>query len=308
VAFGSILFALSYAPTWEWKDPRIIILLVVGGIALLAWIARELTQEDPLLDLRVFKIGTFSLASIIWSIFIPASQVILFLLPLFVQNLRSMNAMQTGLLILPFSLGAMLAMPFSSILYNKLGPRTPILIGLFILVLTGIYLQNIDTITPDSTLMWVLFIRGVGNGVALTSLMTHALSSVSGKLSAQASTMISVLQMLSVSIIVAVMVTLMDGFQKTSLALMTQSITMDNPVVVGMLSQVQVMLMQAGQTFEVARSAGAMLLYQYCQLRSAVISFQNDFFIMNILSAIVILPALLLPRKAARHAGGTIAI
>ena len=63
--------------------------------------------------------------------------------------------------------------------------------------------------------------------------------------------MINVVQSVSTAIAIALFATLLDNFQKTDLAIIVQTATPDSPQILTMISQIQVMLMQAGQTIEV---------------------------------------------------------
>ena len=105
VGFGALLYALSEAPTDGWGDPFILGLLILGSVSLVAWVWTELTVEQPLVELRVFKSGTYTLATFINFIVTLGLFSSMLLLPLFLQDFRGLGAMQTGILLLPQALG-----------------------------------------------------------------------------------------------------------------------------------------------------------------------------------------------------------
>jgi EmrB/QacA subfamily drug resistance transporter len=304
IGLSCILYALSYAPTWHW-DQRVIILLIVGVIAMTVWVILALRNESPLLELKLFKMGGFTLSVILYGTIIAAMFVPIFLLPMFLQNLRGMNALNAGLMLFSNAIGTMIAMPVVGIIYEKHGARILVVLGLVTMALTGLWLQGLDLTTPDTVFQWVMFIRGVGCGFALIPTMSYALSIAPPHLSTQGSSMINVVQSVSIAIAIALFATLLDHFQKTDLAIIVQTTTPDSPQILSMISYIQVMLMQAGQTMEVARQAAVYLLYQYFSLHSTITAFQKIFVLDAVISLAGIVLALFLPHGPVKNGGGT---
>lgn len=305
LGLSCILYALSYAPTWHW-DQRVIILLIVGAIAITVWIILALRTESPLLELRLFKMGAFTLSVILLGTVIAAMYVVIFLLPMFLQNLRGLTALNAGLLLFSNAFGLVVALPIVGIVCEKHGVRIPVVIGLAIMAFTGLWLQSLDTTTSDTLFQWVMFIRGVGCGFALIPMMSQALSVPPPHLSTQGSSMISVVQSVCIAIAIALFATLLDNFQKTDMAIIVQTATLDSPQTLNIIAQVQAAMMQAGQTMEVARQAAIYTLYQYFSLQSTITAFQKDFVLDAILSLIGIVPALFLPHGPVKNGGGTV--
>ena len=300
-----ILYALSYAPTWHW-DQRVIGLLVAGGISMVVWALLASRTESPLLEVRLFKIGQFALAVVLVALVISAMFVPIFLIPMFLENLRQLNAMNAGLLLFSNAFGMMIAMPVVGMLYAKIGVRTPVIVGLLIMAITGLWLQNMDTTTSDILFQWVMFLRGVGCGFAMVPIFSYALSIAPSHLSTQGSSIINVAQSVTMSIAVALFATLLDHFQKTDLAVIVQLATPDYPGIQNLIGQIQVMLMQASQTMEIAQNAGKYLLYEYFSLHSSVTAFQKDFVLTAILCFVGIVPALFLPHGRVKNGGGSV--
>jgi MFS family permease len=206
-----------------------------------------------------------------------------------------MSAMHTGLMVLPTALGAMITMPISGRFYDKLGPRLPAVIGLAITGLTTLWMQTMDVTTSDSLLSWMLFFRGTGLGFAMMPIMTYGMAAVSQEKTAQASSIMNVWRTVLASLGIAIFATMLDQFQKTNLNIMSQTLTPDSVEAMRIISIVQVTMMQAGQTLEVARQYAIMMLYQYVNLQATVAAFQMDFTIAAIVIFAGVLPAFLLP-------------
>lgn len=65
VGFGGLLYGFSSASSDGWTNKVVLTTLIIGAIALIAFIIRQLKMDEPLLDLRVYKYPMFALASVI---------------------------------------------------------------------------------------------------------------------------------------------------------------------------------------------------------------------------------------------------
>lgn len=308
IGFSAILYAFSYAPTWHWDDWRIVTLLIVGGISIAAWIIVELREKQPMLDLHIFKYGGFSLATGLNFVTTIGLFSVVFLLPLFLQSIRGLNAMQTGLMLLPMVLGSMITMPLSGIMYDKIGPRLPAVIGLIITAFSSLWLQVLDVNTPDSLLLTILFVRSMGMGLCMMPIMTYALAAVPIHMTAQASSLTNVLRTVFASLGVAVFASMLDQLQKTNAAVISQTLTPDSTMALQLLSSVQVMMMQAGQTLEMARMTALSFLAQYVNLRATITAFQMEYVISAVIVILAIIPAIFLPFGKINKPGGPVDI
>jgi DHA2 family multidrug resistance protein len=304
--FSSILYALSYAPTWHWTDWRIITLLMVGSFCVMMWIIIELTEKKPMLDLRMFKHKGYSVGIGLTFITTIGLYAIIFLLPLFLQQLRGLSAFDSGVMLLPQVVGAMIGMTVSGRLYDRIGPRVPAVIGLLILGVMSLYMQILDVSTPDDILRIMLFIRGMGMGLSMMPIMTYALSSVPPRLTAQASSLLNVSRTIFGSLSIAAFATLLDTFQKVNLENIIQSMTPNSLMAVGFLSRIQALLMQSGLTSEASYNEAVIALYQYVNLRASVTAYDMNYVIGAIVVLLGVVPSIfLLPHGKIEKAGGS---
>jgi EmrB/QacA subfamily drug resistance transporter len=295
IGFSTLLYALSYAPTLGWSNIRIVGFLVMGTISLLIWIVMELRAEQPMLDLHIFKSRGFSLATGLNFVTTIGLFSIIFLLPLFLQNVRGLTALETGILMLPAVLGSIVTMPLGGQLYDRIGPKVPVVAGLVIAGAATFWMRTIDVTTPDNLLRLMLFIRSMGIGLAMMPVMTYALASVEQKMTAQASSIMNVSRTVFASLGIAIFATMLTNFQKTNLAIISQTFTPSSPHTMQLVSTVQVILMQAGQTLEAARQTAIYVLYLLANLRASVAAFQAEYFIAAIIISVGVLPALFFP-------------
>jgi len=302
VGLSTLLFALSYAPTWGWDDDRILLLFTIAVISIVLWVIVELRLKIPLLDLRVFNFRGYSLGTGINFVVTVALFSTEFLFPLFMQNIKGLPAFNTGLLLIPFAVGSALTMPISGRLYDKLGPKLPVVIGLLITGFATMLYYNIDVNTSNSYITMILFLRGLGIGMAMMPVMTYVMASVPSSLTMQASSLTTVSRTIFASLGTALFASLLDVFQKHYLGILVQLVTPDSAEALHILSTVQAAGMASGMTLEAARQLGIYLLYQVVSLRSSIMAFDSVWVISAIMVIFAALPAMLLPFRTEKKA------
>ncbi len=174
VAFGCLLFGIQNGQTDGWTSAQILTLLMVGGIALLAFIVVELLVREPLLNLRLFGKRMFASASVLGWVSAVALFGAEFLLPIYLQTLRSQTPLQGGLLGLPLAIGAGLTTPIAGVLYNRIGGRWLIAFGSLLLALNTWQLANISLDTSYLIIMEIVAIRGIALDCVLQTPLTAA--------------------------------------------------------------------------------------------------------------------------------------
>jgi DHA2 family multidrug resistance protein len=175
IAFGCLLFGIQNGQTDGWISAQILILLIVGGAALVAFIAVELLVSEPLLDLRLFRKRMFASASVLGWVSAIALFGAEFLLPIYLQTLRGQTPLQAGLLVLPLAIAAGLTTPIAGALYNRVGARWLIAFGSLLLAINTWQLSTITLNTDYLIIMEIVAIRGIALGCVLQTTLTAAL-------------------------------------------------------------------------------------------------------------------------------------
>jgi EmrB/QacA subfamily drug resistance transporter len=182
-ALFALLLALEEGPSWGWTSYPILILFA-GAINLLAlFVAVELQVKHPMLDVRAFKIWPFSNSLLLIAAMMFGLFVVMFYIPLFLQNIQSLSAFDAGLVLLPQGLVMGVLMPFAGALYDRFGARWLAVIGL---TLTGtgiLMLSRINIDIPRSELRLSTIVMSAGLGLAMMPIMTGGLSSLPAEFS-----------------------------------------------------------------------------------------------------------------------------
>jgi EmrB/QacA subfamily drug resistance transporter len=292
--FSSLLYALTYAPTWGWNDIRTLSLLGGSLVCLTIWIIIELRVKIPLLDLRVFKFKGYTLGTFLTFVTTMGLYSAMLLLPLFLQTVRGLGAFQAGLLMVPQAIGSMFGTIIGGRFYDRLGPRVPTIAGLLLTGYITWQLSALDVTTPDSTFILLVSLRGVGIGLAMMPVMTFSLAEIPPALTSAGSTLNNVLRSVFGGLATAIFASLLSSYEKFNLAVMTQTVTPDSGTTLGVMSTIQVYLQKTGMSLQAAHQQAIVLLYQQTALRAYVLAFEKVFIIGSIIIFIGIIPALFL--------------
>ncbi|HUX86161.1 MAG TPA: MDR family MFS transporter, partial [Chloroflexota bacterium] len=176
VGFSAITFGISQSTTAGWTGASTLAGIGIGMVALAIFALRELTATMPLLDLHVFRRRVFVLAILTSWVSQIAMFGSLFLVPLFLQQVRGYGSFTTGLATLPQSLVAAVFMPIGGRLFDRFGVRLPVLSGLVLVVVSLWQLSRLSVTTTPIDLIVPLSLWGAGLGLMLMPLNTYLLN------------------------------------------------------------------------------------------------------------------------------------
>ncbi len=192
---GSVLFALGRGSTLDaLLSPSNIILIIVGALLLVVFAKYEGKQTQPLLNLAIFKIPTYSV-----SIVVTATASIglfsgIFLLPLLIQDVYGLSEIQTGLLFLPAALMSGLFMSIGGKILDVKGPRYVVPIGLLVLG-SFTLLLGFNTLTTSFWFILIVnVIRSAGLGMCNMPATTAGMNAIPDDQVAQGSAMNNVIR------------------------------------------------------------------------------------------------------------------
>lgn len=212
LAFGGLIYGLSslgesasgHTPVPVWVP------LVIGGLALAAFVARQLRLGDrALLDLRAFRVRTFTVAVLLVGVSMMALFGTLILLPLYLQNVLGLSVLNTGLLLLPGGLTMGLLAPVVGRLFDRVGPRPLVAPGAAVLSVALWGMTTYDVGTSQATVVGLHVLMSVGLALMFTPLMTSALGSLPPLLYSHGSAIVSTLQQVAGAAGTALFVTVM---------------------------------------------------------------------------------------------------
>ncbi|QIK85059.1 multidrug efflux MFS transporter [Sanguibacter sp. HDW7] len=188
------------------------IALVVGAVALVAFVVRQLLRQrtdSALLDLRTFRSRNFTVSIALMTVLTAVLFGTIILLPLFMQRALGLDTLQSGLVLLPGSLLMGLCGPLVGRAYDRLGPRPLVVPGITLVSAVLWALTQVSETTPTALLVAAHMTLSFGLALTFTPLFTSSLGSVQPRLYSHGSAILGTVQQVAGAIGTAVFVTLM---------------------------------------------------------------------------------------------------
>jgi len=299
-----LLLALTKGADWGWGAEPTVLLFVVSFFAFVLFIYLEITTENPLLDLRVFKYRSFTMANLM----VVVTNIVmfsgLFFLPLFLQSFRGLGAMETGLLMMPGALVSGLMMPVVGRLFDRIGPRALALTGILLLMFISWLFHYLNLATATSTIIAWTMLRGLVMPLAMMPAQTAAMVEIPTQLVGRASAITNIIQRVSSSFGIAVLTTILSTRQALHGEWLAWTVTPANPAAMSALSHAGAMMGGGarGHTMALAFLKGM-------AAKTAFVNAIDDVFIITaIITAFAVIPAFFLKKgKAGAARAGAMA-
>jgi len=163
IGVGFLQYVLDKGQENDWFSSRVILVsMVIAGIALVALVIREITHENPIMDLRLLSRRNFATAvsfSFILGIVLNGSTI---LLPQFLQNDLGYTAQLAGMALSPGGIALAFMMPVAGILASKFDPRAIIAIGFAVTSFGLFHVTNIYLGVSFNTMIAYRVIQVIG--------------------------------------------------------------------------------------------------------------------------------------------------
>ncbi|WHY88525.1 MDR family MFS transporter [Neobacillus novalis] len=207
--FGGLLYGFTCAGNYGWTHTATLLSLAIGGVSLLVFIFRQLRLKHPMLEFRVFSFSIFPFAIIIGMIgfmgLIGAETII----PLFMQRMRGFSAFDAGLALLPGALISGFMSPIVGRIFDKIGARWLVMIGLTIMTAASFAFTKLSPATTMTYITVLYGIRMFGLSMVMMPVATAALNQLPKRLIPHGAAMDNTMKMIAASVGTAILVTVM---------------------------------------------------------------------------------------------------
>lgn len=182
LGLAGLTYGFIEAPAFGLADPRILAALGLGVLALIVFTAVQLRSKHPLVPPRLFRSRTFTGANLLTLFLYAALSGALFFVPLNLVQAQGYPEAIAGFTILPFMLMLTLLSRWAGGLYERIGPRLPLIIGPAVAG-AGFFLLALPGVTGGPPDYWTTYfpgilVLGIGMGVTVAPLTTAVLSAV----------------------------------------------------------------------------------------------------------------------------------
>ena len=199
---GALQLMLDQGRELDWfNSTEIIVLTIIAAIGLIALIIWELTDDNPVVDVSLFKSRNFTVGCVSTSLAFLVYSGTVVLIPLLLQQVYNYTATWAGLAAAPVGLLPILLAPIIGKFGNKIDMRILITISFMVYALT--FYWRAVTFEPEMTFMDVAlpqFVQGLAVACFFMPLTTITLSGLPPEKMASASSLFNFLRTLAGSI------------------------------------------------------------------------------------------------------------
>ena len=217
IGFATLVYGLSEVGARS--GGQLAVIISVGTVLVAAFIAYQLRLQksgSPLMDLRTLRSSTFTITLLLMSAAFMAFLGTMILLPLYLQDLRGLSAMQTGALVMPGGIAMGLLGPRVGHLYDRFGSRPLVIPGSIVMVAALAALSRVGLETPFWLILAGHVVLMVSLATIFTPVFTLGLGALPQELYSHGSSILGTLQQVAGAIGTAVLVVILQN-RSTSL-------------------------------------------------------------------------------------------
>jgi DHA2 family lincomycin resistance protein-like MFS transporter len=210
--FATLVYGLS--EIGHGSAGSVTILVAAGALLVAAFVAYQLRlqrSDAPLLDLRTLKHRTYAVSLLLMSAAFMAFLGSMILLPLYLQNLRGLTELQTGLLVMPGGLAMGLLGPQVGKIYDRLGSRPLVIPGSIGMVVALGVLSRVDADTPYWLILGFHIALMACLAAIFTPVFTLGLGDLPPQLYSHGSSLLGTLQQVAGAVGTAVLVVVLEN-------------------------------------------------------------------------------------------------
>lgn len=203
---------------------KAILPLVISALLMVGYVIyAHLRSDRALVSLKLFKIKNFSASAILLLMSGLTVNGVMFLLPLYLQNIRGLSIIWSGVYLISQGVGLLVSRSLVGKLTDKLGARIVVQVSVLIGFIGTLPFALFTAKTNDIWIILVLFIRGIAQGGLTIPVMSDSYINVPKELISEATTATRMLQNIGGGIgtsILAVVIQHTIGSQKPTQGLL----------------------------------------------------------------------------------------
>lgn len=293
VGIGTLQTVLERGETEDWfASGYIICFSVISVITLTAFVIWELWVDNPVVNLRVLKSKTLSIAAILTFVCGIGMFTSVYITPVLAQRILGFTPAQSGLLLLP---GAIVAL-FTLVLCGKMMQKgvSPVLlvgIGLLCFAYFNWRMTGISLDTSFREISICLIFRAVGMAFLTVPLTVLAVSSLEAKFIPQGAALNNMMRQLGGSFGISLVNTYSFRQSAVHRNNLLTNITPSNPLFIERMNNYTQYFQRKGAGFSEARERALKLIDLAVIKQSSLMSYIDSFRLIGILF-ILVLPLL----------------
>ena len=299
VWLGALQLVLDKGQEADWFGAQwIVATTLISGAAMVAFVWRELSTKEPIVNLRVLKNRNFATGTFLASAYGVVLYGITAMLPLFLQTLMGYPALQSGLAVSPRGVGSLVSMFLVGRLVNYVDNRLLLAGGFGILAFSSYTFSHINLQIAMVNVAAPNIVNGFATGFIFVPLTTMAMGTLEKHEMGNATGVYNLMRNLGGSFGIAVFTTLLARGAQSHQQILVGHLTPENPILRSNLDALGRYVAGLVGPAAAARDAYA-LLYSEVVRQATMLAYADNFRLLTVL-AISCVPLVLLFRRVRR--------
>ena len=300
---GATQLLLDQGEQKDWFASQLMVgLAIAGGVALVAFVIRELRAREPVVDLRVFKHPTYSMGIVITTVLGFVLYGSMVLLPVMMQTLMGYPPVEAGLALAPRGLGAFIAMPLIGLATDRFDPRKLVGIGLLLAAYTLFWFSWLNLEAGYWDLFWPQFFQGFSLGLLFVPLTTVTMGAISRQEMGNAASLFNLMRNVGSSVGIAVVTTMLTRRRAFHTDALSAHVTAYSQPATDRIVQMQAYFISRGADAGTALQRAYAAVHGLVQREAAFLSFVDAFYLLGVIFLLMI-PLLFLMRRPDKLSG-----
>jgi DHA2 family multidrug resistance protein len=303
VGIGALQIVLDKGQEEDWfSSTMITTLAVVSAVTLVALVIHELTADDPIVDLRVFKARSYAVGVFLMTVvgFVLYGSMVL--LPIMLQTVLGYPPLQAGIAMAPRGIGSFFMMPLTGLMTGRFDPRKLLTTGLIVGGTTLLWLSRLNLQAGYWDIFWPQLIQGVGMSLLFVPLTTVSMDPIPREKMGNATSLFNLMRNIGGSIGIAATGTMLARNTQATTAVLGANVTAYDHASRATLMQMRAAFIASGSDPVTATSRANAAVFGMVQRQATMVSFVGIFLLLGILF-IALVPLVLLMRRPRRGAG-----
>jgi len=302
LGIGALQVVLDKGQEEDWLSSRMIVSLsVVAAVALCGFVYRELTTNDPVVNLRVFKERTYAAGTALMTLLGFVLYGSMVALPIFLQTLLGYPSSQAGIAMAPRGLGSFIGMPLVGAVIGRVDPRKMLAAGLVGASLSLIALSRLNLNAGYWDLFFPQVFQGLFMAMLFVPLTTITMDAIRPEEMGNATSLFNLMRNIGGSIVIAMTGTLTARHTQAITSTLGEHVSIYDPASQQMFLQMRSAFMAAGADMVTATQRAYAALFGMVSRQAAMVSFVGLFELLGIIFLLMIPLVLLMQRPG--HGG-----
>ncbi len=302
VWLGSLQLLLDKGQEADWFGANWICwTAAVSACALVAFLFREFTSREPIVQLRVLANRNFAVGTLMTGLYGFILYGVTALLPLFLQTLLAYPALDSGLAVSPRGIGSMLSMALAGILANYVDGRLLLAFGFGVLGTSTLMLSQVNLSIAMTSVAIPNLINGFATGFIFVPLTTMAMGRLRREEIGNAAGIYNLVRNIGGSIGIACVTTFLVRGAQVHQNYLAAHITRESPAAAGLLNGLEQHLFRTGLDTSGAHQTALASLYGLVQQQAALLAYVDNFRFLGYM-ALFSIPIAVLFSRVRKHA------